>query len=1244
MSEARISLTAVDQTKAAFDSVRAGLSGLQTRAVAVTGALAGLGVTAWAATMIADIRSTYDEWDELGKAAQRAGFQSAQAMAEFEYAAKLAGVGAAGLETAIGKLSSKMADAAGGNRQAQQLFATLGVSVKDATGQLRATEEVLTDLAQAFAGWKDGPEKSALALDLFGKSGKELIPLLNGGKSGLAELRGEFRQLRGQITDENVKSAEQFNDNLTRLSVSVSGLTRGLSADLLESLVKITNAMVEAAKAGGFFNGMVAGLQTLLTGDDRHKANVALVDGTEELLRLQNALDRARDRGDKATAARLEQRVAAQLREIETHRTYLRLLDDEEKKRQETGMPAAGKPAAPIVRGTPTRETETAYQRLNEELTRTLALQQAEWEWGGKLDEVRRFEVDALAKITAKTSELSTTEQARLQAKAAEVAAQMRANNERDASFRQTMEQAKAVQDWRNKDHADSLQAIRDIDAEAAARIRSLDGRVQEMRDDAEATSLSASMNVSLAEAVEMVAIARLRERQERMVEGGKAWQDVQKEIDRRTELLGLLGRRAEFDRHTELWRSIDQTAHDVWTNMWEGGSNVFKRLGQTLKASLLDLLYQMTVRKWVISIGASMGVPGAATAAQTLGGGASVAGGLGLLGAAGSTFGMGLNAGFSGLIGEAGLMGSLDAGMTALGAGNIAGGLGTLAGTLGPIALGVMLLASLAKGGETRVGGQYRGTSLVDGPSGGQIGGAQALLSGNISGINATLKALGSSNTVTNYVSGLEQSTAGKGFAYAGGSLNTGTVFGQGVDGSGYMNRRGSLTAEEAMAAFQEELAQTKLEAIQASDAVGPLADWVRSLGDISMLTGEALASAVGRIDKALAEKQALEDRLFALTATDAEQLARVRERERAAIDPTNQALLDQIYAQEDLKVATAAAAAEQEKLADAQRQAAEAAARAAEDLLGRLRSVRPFFLTDAENRRLTAADIANGFNSATGAAITPEFVLGLTAQDYRAYYEQFVAQGNQAAIAAMIDLAPAFQTLVQSVQDQINEQLAAQQAILDERTGLETRLLQLQGDTAALRDRELSLVDASNRSLLEQIFALEDQIEAENRRQETLRKAADAARQLRQELGSLADNMLSAARAIRGQDKTPAALQAEFAVLAARAQAGDRAAMALLPGVGQSLATAGAARATTLADARLLRARTASTLELTAQFAMAMADPVVTEVRSLRDENRRLREQQAKDNKSIQDLHRRTLTVFEDWNSRGLPPERAT
>lgn len=78
------------------------------------------------------------------------------------------------------------------------------------------------------------------------------------------------------------------------------------------------------------------------------------------------------------------------------------------------------------------------------------------------------------------------------------------------------------------------------------------------------------------------------------------------------------------------LWSSVDQTAHGVWTNIYQGGQDTFTKLRDTLKATVWDLLYQMTVRKWIFNIVASVTGGTVAGAAQAAAGGAGGAGNIG--------------------------------------------------------------------------------------------------------------------------------------------------------------------------------------------------------------------------------------------------------------------------------------------------------------------------------------------------------------------------------------------------------------------------------------------------------------------------------------------------------------------------------------------------------------------------------------------------------------------------------------
>lgn len=78
---------------------------------------------------------------------------------------------------------------------------------------------------------------------------------------------------------------------------------------------------------------------------------------------------------------------------------------------------------------------------------------------------------------------------------------------------------------------------------------------------------------------------------------------------------------------YSDAWRSIDQTAHDVFVNVAENGMGAFERIGKTLKAAVLDMLYQLTIRKWLISIGVSMFGSGFANAAGVIGSSGGVGG-----------------------------------------------------------------------------------------------------------------------------------------------------------------------------------------------------------------------------------------------------------------------------------------------------------------------------------------------------------------------------------------------------------------------------------------------------------------------------------------------------------------------------------------------------------------------------------------------------------------------------------------
>ena len=185
------------------------------------------------------------------------------------------------------------------------------------------------------------------------------------------------------------------------------------------------------------------------------------------------------------------------------------------------------------------------------------------------------------------------------------------------------------------------------------------------------------------------------------------------------------------------------------------------------------------------------------------------------------------------------------------------------------------------------------------------------------------------------------------------------------------------------------------------------------------------------------------------------------------------------------------------------------------------------------------------------------------------RALYDQITAlQDTQAAAQAAADA---------------EAQLAAErERIAQERAGLERQLLELQGDTAAIRALERTALDESNRALYDQITALQDSqaaaAEATRLQNEYANAMANAGRTVAQEIERL--------RGLTQPGRlTAAQLQAQFAVTTAQARAGDSEALSRLPAISAAIEEAARASATSASQVTRMRASLATSLTETLQ-----------------------------------------------------------
>lgn len=199
------------------------------------GAGAAIGGAMFAASKsVADYAGTIKDTSE----ATGIGVEAWQKMA---YAAKISGIEQEKLSGSMVKFDKLIAEAASGSKTASKVFTDLGVKIKDAGGNVRAPNEIFDDVAEKLKNMEDGAEKTARACDFFGKSGAELMPMLNAGKSGLKDLYKAAELTGNVLDDEVILSVDAFGEKLDAVGLQVKGLGLRFGASLIPIMHNLLN-------------------------------------------------------------------------------------------------------------------------------------------------------------------------------------------------------------------------------------------------------------------------------------------------------------------------------------------------------------------------------------------------------------------------------------------------------------------------------------------------------------------------------------------------------------------------------------------------------------------------------------------------------------------------------------------------------------------------------------------------------------------------------------------------------------------------------------------------------------------------------------------------------------------------------------------------------------------------------------------------------------------------------------------
>lgn len=268
MAQENLSFTirAIDKTQKGFRAVAAGLGRVRRSIMSVQGALVALGAGAGLKIMAGQI-------DDLAKASSRLGM-TVNELQSLQFAAGQTGASAEELEKGLTRFNRSISEASTGIGTGLRSFEALGISVTDANGKLRPTNELLNLVSDRLTQIESPADRVRIAFDLFGRSGVNLINTLQGGSEELNKLREEFNQFTLELTEKNAKATENANDRFARMGETFSSIGRIITAKVLPVLASIAEFLT--VKLLTAFANTIAGFRNMVN---------ALIDGFNMIAR-----------------------------------------------------------------------------------------------------------------------------------------------------------------------------------------------------------------------------------------------------------------------------------------------------------------------------------------------------------------------------------------------------------------------------------------------------------------------------------------------------------------------------------------------------------------------------------------------------------------------------------------------------------------------------------------------------------------------------------------------------------------------------------------------------------------------------------------------------------------------------------------------------------------------------------------------------------------------------------------------
>jgi len=234
----KLRIQATNETGKQFKQLNNNISTTQSAMKKLAGAFAGV----FAVRQIVQFgNQALQVADDIGKLADSVNV-STTFLQQYQFAAEQSGISTEGFTKALRFFAKGVGEATMGTGLAKRAFEEMGISLEDAGGQTKNTEDLFKEFFHTLESIEDPLKRSGLLAQVFGsRVGIQMANLIKSGAMAMDDLA---ESATGIIDEETIRNAEAFNDTMNRLK-------RQVLVPLQSAFVNTSKAILDFAEAIG---------------------------------------------------------------------------------------------------------------------------------------------------------------------------------------------------------------------------------------------------------------------------------------------------------------------------------------------------------------------------------------------------------------------------------------------------------------------------------------------------------------------------------------------------------------------------------------------------------------------------------------------------------------------------------------------------------------------------------------------------------------------------------------------------------------------------------------------------------------------------------------------------------------------------------------------------------------------------------------------------------------------------------